>query len=108
MHRQKLSIASLPAWVKMNHIKLNGILVQDIPHKGSGLVVTSPTQESSLLVSVPKDLVLSIENIWIFAKADKQLREVLEAMGDYARVMRPALCCCHMCLSLMPILADGC
>ena len=96
MHRQKLSIDSLPAWVKINHIRLNGISVQDISHKGSGLAVTAQfAQESSMLVSVPKDLVLSIENIWIFAKADRQLREVLEATGDYARVMRPALCCCH-------------
>lgn len=80
----------------MNHIELHGISVQDVPDKGSGLAVTAQLdKESSLLALVPKDLILSIKNIWVLAKADRQLREVLEAMGDYARVMHPALCYCY-------------
>lgn len=89
MHRQTLSLDAFPAWAKLNHIDFDGTRVADLPGKGYGLTVTADKiQENAVLIKVPKDLILSCENVWILAKADKALREVLEASGDYARVLR--------------------
>ena len=38
------------------------------------------------LITVPKELIISRENIDIFAKADRHLKEVLDAVGDFGRV----------------------
>lgn len=96
MHRERLFIDALPAWVKGNHIQFKDVSVQALPNMGYGVVATTRLAENPLLMSVPKELILSMENVWILAKADKQLRDVLEAMGDYARVKIPAFCCCSL------------
>ena len=75
-------------------MEFNGISVRAIPSRGTGLAVTASVAEKAPLMLVPKDLILSMEQVWIHAKADRHLREVLEAMGDYARVKHPAFCCC--------------
>ena len=56
--------------------------------KGSGVVATTDhSSESAILMRIPPELVLSLANVWIYAKSDQHLREVLEATGDYARVL---------------------
>ncbi len=89
MHRETLPIETLPAWAKLNHVGFNGVEVVSLPGtRGSGLVVTTPRNtENCMLVKVPKDLVLSLENVWIFAKSDKHLKEVLESVSEYAMVL---------------------
>lgn len=55
--------------------------------KGLGLVACSQISNGGeRLITVPKDLILSLENVWVFAKSDRHLREVLEAVGEYSRV----------------------
>ena len=93
MRRQTLPLDALSAWAQVNHVEFNGISVRAIPSRGTGLAVTASIAERTPLMLVPKDLILSLEQVWIHAKADKHLREVLEAMGDYARVKHPAFCC---------------
>ena len=39
-----------------------------------------------VLVTVPHDLVISIENVHIYAKADKHLQDVLDAAGNFSMV----------------------
>ena len=59
-------------------------------NRGSGLVTTEETLgESPLLMTIPNELVLSLDNVWIYAKSDKYLRQILEATGDYSRVSDP-------------------
>ena len=95
MHRQTLSLDALSTWAQVNHVDFNGVSVQAIPSRGTGLAVTTASiGEKTPLMLVPKDLILSLDHVWLHAKADKQLREVLEAMGDYARVKHPAFYCC--------------
>ena len=103
MHRQTLSQDALPAWAQAHHVEFNGISVDAIPSKGTGLVVTASVAEKAPLMLVPKDLILSLEQVWIHAKADRHLREVLEAMGDYARVKHPAFVACFGWQSLILI-----
>lgn len=94
MHRQTLSLDALSAWAQVNHVEFNGISAHAIPSRGTGLAATASIAEKTPLMLVPKDLILSLDNVWIHAKADRHLRQVLEAMGEYARVKHPAFCCC--------------
>lgn len=91
MHLGTLSIDNLPAWIKVNHVELNGIAVKaNIPCRGYGLTATAHINESAApLMIVPKELILSLENVWVMAKADRCLRDVLDSLGDYARVKSP-------------------
>ena len=70
--------------MSVNHVELHGICIQAMPPKGYGLAVTSQHDDvdnDTMLMLVPHELLLSLENVWTIAKADKYLHEVLEAMG---------------------------
>lgn len=91
MRRESMPVGNLSAWAKLNGVDFNGVEVAPSPSsRGAGLVLTAQRNDKdSILVTVPKDLVLSLENVWIFAKSDKHLKDVLEAVGEYARVLDP-------------------
>ena len=74
--------------MKLHNVRLDGLEVVDFHNKkGSHLIATSEiSEEGSVLITVPQELVLSLDNVWIYAKSDKHLLQVLEAVGDYARV----------------------
>lgn len=78
----------LQAWAKLYHIKFNGTRpAKSSGVKGSGLFATKAISEpGSVLIKVPRDLILSLENVWVCAKSDLHLREMLEACGDFSRV----------------------
>lgn len=38
------------------------------------------------LMTIPRELVLSLERVKLYAQADRDLHEVLSAMGDFGRV----------------------
>lgn len=89
MQRKFLPIEALPAWAELNNVEFHGVKISSLPDgKGSGVVATAEhTEEGTILIRVPQELVLSLENVWMYAKSDHHLREVLEATGDYARVL---------------------
>ena len=89
MRRETLPIETLLTWANLNGLSFNGAEVAPLPgSRGSGLVATAQrNSEDLILVKVPEDLILSRENVWIFAKSDKHLKEALEAVGEYARVL---------------------
>ncbi len=91
MYRETLPIHQLGAWVRLNDVKFNGVTTTVLQgNRGSGLVTTARRpKDSPLLMTIPHDLVLSLENVWVYAKSDKHLRQVLEATGDYSRVSGP-------------------
>ncbi len=91
MYRETLPIHQLSAWVLLNDVKFNGVTITALQgSKGSGLVATARRpKDNSLLMTIPHDLVLSLENVWVYAKSDKHLRQILEATGDYSRVSGP-------------------
>lgn len=71
----------------MNNVDFNGVEVLSLDDdRGSGIVATWGSGDSAILVNIPQDLVLSLENTWIYARSDKHLLQVLEAVGEYARV----------------------
>ena len=89
MRRGNLSVEKLSAWIQLNNISLNGIQIKTLSDLGSGIVATRElSKDNDVLMIVPQELVLSLENVWVYAKADQHLSQVLEAVGDYSRVQR--------------------
>lgn len=95
MHRHFEDVTHLSALATLNGVDFNNnaVSIQDITGSGknSGIVAQrnlnrSATGPQTVLMTVPQSLVLSLENVWIYSKADRHLREVLEAVGEYARV----------------------
>ena len=89
MRRAVLPIESLKAWARLNGAIFNNVTIQSLAERGSGVVATADIDDSggNVLMLIPQDLVLSRELVWQFAKSDQHLRMVLEAVGDFARVI---------------------
>ncbi len=97
MRRQTLPTTALPGWARLNGIEFDGVGIERLTDhgidKGSAVVARRElTREggNEQLMLVPKDLILSLEAVWNYAKSDKHLREVLEAAGVFARVRGPS------------------
>ncbi|RDH38538.1 hypothetical protein BDQ94DRAFT_165669 [Aspergillus welwitschiae] len=105
MKHEYYPIETLPSWIKLNGVSVNGIAFRklqadDGTDKGSAIVGTEvkPTGnaegsevEPEVLLRVPTDLVLSFDFVEEYSKSDRQLREVLEAVGDFGRTARGAI-----------------
>lgn len=91
MHRETLPVDQLAIWARLNNVELNGVKITALQkNRGSGLVTTAQRSiDNPLLMRIPNDLVLSLENVWTYAKSDKHLLQVLEATGGYSRVSGP-------------------
>lgn len=88
MELEKLPVSAIPAWVKLNGVSFNGVTISQLTgDRGLGVVGDEGNSERTRpLMLVPADLILSVQNVFIFAKSDQHLREILEAVGDYSRV----------------------
>ena len=98
MKREYLPLGSLPAWLRLNGIDTNGVAFERLgssesgADKGNALVATENKSSSDsdavpeVLFRIPGDLVLSLETVHDYSKSDQDLREVLEAVGDFGRV----------------------
>ena len=69
----------------MNNVELNGVAIAEGVH-GSGIFATRNLLDEQILMTIPQQLVLSLENVWVFAKSDCHLLQVLEHLGDFSRV----------------------
>jgi hypothetical protein len=92
MRLQSSPINYLPAWADLNDVQFNGISVSSMPDdRGTCIIATAElSTPDEILMTVPQGLILSLENVWIYAKSDRHLREVLEAVGEYSRVASPS------------------
>ena len=88
MLQETLPIGNLAAWARLNNVEFNRVKVDSLPgERGSAIVATEESfQDGHLLMRVPQELILSLETVWIYAKSDRKLSEVLEAIGDFSRV----------------------
>lgn len=91
MHLQKLPVSAIHEWAKVNGISFNGVTISQLTgDRGLGVVGDGGNSDrTGPLMRVPADLILSVQNVFIFAESDQHLREVLEAAGDYSRVLQP-------------------
>ncbi|KAI9771944.1 MAG: hypothetical protein M1835_006337 [Candelina submexicana] len=98
MKRHILPLDCLPAWAEFNHIVFNGVEIRTSSQgRGLAVVATREFKADGVMngmdpfITVPKDLILSLEAVEGYAKSDKWLREVLEARGEWARTARGAI-----------------
>lgn len=83
MHRERLPLHALPAWMKFHDAFFAHVEIQDMQEKGHGLAATDTTAAIGLssLVTVPRDLVLNTEAVEEYAKEDSNFRTLLDACG---------------------------
>lgn len=88
MKRQFTPADRLEAWAKFNGVDLLNTQIRVTETKGTGLFARPDEclSDATTLIVVPKDLVLSLRTVDEYAKADRHLREVLDAVGDFGRV----------------------
>ncbi|KAL8737404.1 MAG: hypothetical protein Q9181_001711 [Wetmoreana brouardii] len=93
MRREYLPSGALQTWMNLNDIHRKGINIELLSEqKGAGIITTAESLDNEIiLITVPSQLVLSPENVWLFAKSDTHLKEVLEAVGEYSRSTRGAI-----------------
>ncbi|KLJ13394.1 hypothetical protein EMPG_11645 [Blastomyces silverae] len=106
MRREYLPIDALAAWARLNSVQFHGVEVtqlqtEDGVDKGCSVVATvkksapefdpEAPAEPEILMTIPPDLVLSLELVETCAKADRHLKEVLDTMGEFARTARGAI-----------------
>lgn len=87
----KQPIDTLPTWATFHGVAFNGIKIGPLPgfeDRGSTVIADRDFEggEAEPLLTVPKELIISRQNIELSAKSDHHLREVLEAIGDFGRV----------------------
>ena len=88
MHRVLWSIDTLSSWSALNDVEMNGVAVSVLQaDRGCGIVALRDTSaQDPILMTVPRELVLSLETIWEFAKSDHHLSSILNAVGEFGKV----------------------
>jgi len=96
--QQKLSTPKpvFQTWCRVNGIAFDGAKVGASHIEGGGEGVLADRDlvggaEGPLMV-VPRNMILSREQVELQAKSDKWLRELLDACGDYGRVSYASFC----------------
>ena len=88
MRRARLPVGALKPWAALNGLQLNGVEIVDLGNgHGCGIVATRDEyDDGTVFLEVPQELVLSKDLVWNYALSDPDLRQVLDSMGEYAKV----------------------
>ncbi len=83
--------SSLRPWADLQGVTFNGVEIGTLPEseaKGSALLATTSSLDTvaSPLLIVPRDIILSKDNIELYAKSDTHLRKILDATGSFGTV----------------------
>ncbi|KAI1389844.1 SET domain-containing protein [Hypoxylon trugodes] len=87
MRRGHFSPDDLPAWSVLNDVAFVNVKVADIKGRGYGLVAErdlvakDDDTESPTLLTIPKDIILSVKHVEQYAKENKSFRQLLDAVG---------------------------
>lgn len=107
MRRAALPANCLFAWAKLNGVKFNNVNFEaDITaecgtSKGAGLVSAcdlNVEDDETVLICVPPDLILSQEQVYLYAAIDPQLKLVLDASAADAGFGRVSALCLIGCI----------
>jgi hypothetical protein len=87
MKYSSLPTSQLTSWALLNNVELHGVkieadIVADGSSKGGGVLATAAHNEADPLITVPRDIIVSKEQIADCSRTDARLRELLEALGD--------------------------
>lgn len=96
-----LSPSALQPWSQFSGGELHGVKIDDIEGRGCGVVaekqVPTDHEADAPLISVPRDLVLSLESVKKYAQLDKKLAEILRRLGDFGDTTRGAILTFLLC-----------
>ncbi|KAI0390865.1 hypothetical protein F5Y17DRAFT_442873 [Xylariaceae sp. FL0594] len=87
MRRGEFPITNLPTWCTLNNIKFHGVSAASIEGRGLGLVAEDDLGSDGendtpvVLLTIPKDLVLSSAGVEEYAKESKEFRQLLDVAG---------------------------
>ncbi|OAL44570.1 SET domain-containing protein [Pyrenochaeta sp. DS3sAY3a] len=92
----KQPIEALPRWATFHGVAFNGVKVGPLPgfeDRGSTVIAQHDLGDGIVepLLVIPKELIISRQNIELFAKSDRQLHELLESLEDFGRTTRGAV-----------------
>ncbi|KAF2126801.1 SET domain-containing protein [Dothidotthia symphoricarpi CBS 119687] len=92
----KQPIEALPRWAAFHGVSFEGIRIGPLPgfeNRGSTVIADRELEGGKVepLLVVPRDLIISRQNIEVLAKADRNLREVLDVLGDFGTTTRGAV-----------------
>ena len=80
------------AWASVNDVSFDCTIPGAIPGRGGALLAKENTNTdndwSNVLLTVPRDLILSLERVQEHAKVDRDFRKLLESLGDSGKVGR--------------------
>lgn len=86
----QLPQAAISSWATLNDVSFDRSVPGSVPGRGGALLakenLDAEEDMSNLLLTVPKDLILSLERVQDHAKVDRDFREVLDSLGDFGRV----------------------
>lgn len=78
----QLPIESFPAWALLQDVEFDDVVIAQTPDKGYGLVSNKELEQETIVLRVPKDLLLSVDQVEQYAKVDSNFRGLLEAFGQ--------------------------
>jgi hypothetical protein len=77
-------------WAQLNGVRFHEVKPGHVAGRGSALLatktITNSAEGAECLLTVPRDLILSQEQVLVQAKVDRDFRELLESLGDFGRV----------------------
>lgn len=84
---------ALSPWAMLNDVDFKRVVPGAAVGKGGALLAKQDLRgddggEGRILMTVPRDLILSLERVLEHAKVDADFREVLASLGDFGRVGR--------------------
>jgi hypothetical protein len=86
-----LPVDTLPVWATLNDVSFDGISIGPLPGKedrGSTVIAKRLLKggHEAPLMTIPRDLILSLERIHQHAKSDSDFRAVLDGLDEFGRV----------------------
>lgn len=88
----QLPAEALMPWATFNDVDFRGVVPGTAVGRGGALLAKEDLHGSTdvytadALMTIPRHLVLSLERVLEHAKVDKDLREVLDGLGEFGRV----------------------
>lgn len=86
-----LPVDTLPVWAAFNSVSFDGVNIGPLPGKedrGSTVIAKRSLKghDEPPLMTIPRDLILSLDRIQEHAKSDSDFRAVLDGLDEFGRV----------------------
>lgn len=84
----RLPLEVFVPWAELNGVVFARTVPGTVAGRGGALLAKAGTNldGSNVLLTVPSDLILSVERVKEHSKVDRDFREVLESLGDFGQV----------------------